>query len=191
MLRRPATALLAAVGCALLAFGVWFSAFHLARAQWADAAALHGFTRLQFTRFAKVADQFAAMANPLPYTLLAAVVVLMGLRTRGPRGGLLVVAILLAANVTTQHLKPALAATRPYLDGSDSVSAASWPSGHATASMALALCAVLVAPAAARVWVAIIGTVWALLVAYSVVLLGWHFPSDAFGGFAVAGFWTC
>jgi hypothetical protein len=57
--------------------------------------------------------------------------------------------------------------------------------------MALALCAVLAAPPGRRAVVAIGGAIYAMAVAYSVILLGWHLPSDAFGGFAIAGCATC
>ena len=41
--------------------------------------------------------------------------------------------------------------------------------------------------ARARRVVAVGGGLFAIAVAYSVVLLGWHMPSDALGGFAIAG----
>jgi membrane-associated phospholipid phosphatase len=191
MLRRPTTALLAAAWCAALAFATWAAAFHVDLAQRADAGALHGFTRLAGTRFAEVADFVASTANPLPYAVLTSVLAFVALRSRGLRGAVLVLGILAAANLTTQFLKPALAAPRAYLEAGDAVGAASWPSGHATASMALALCAVLVVPPSWRALVAVAGAAYAMLVSYSVVLLTWHFPSDVVGGFAVAGCATC
>jgi membrane-associated phospholipid phosphatase len=191
MLRRPTTAVLAAVGCAGLAWSTWAAAFHVSLAQRADAAALHGFTRLADTRFARIADLVASSANPAPYAVLAAILVAAALHTRGVRGAVVVLVVLGAANLTTQYLKPALAAPRPYLEPDDAVVAASWPSGHATASMALALCAVLIAPPARRLLVAAAGAAWAMLVSYSVILLSWHFPSDVVGGFAVAGCAAC
>ena len=72
-------------------------------------------------------------------------------REDGCRVALAIVAILLGANVTTQLLKPLLAhprATRSARRHRRS-SPASWPSGHATAAMSLALCVVLAAPGAA------------------------------------------
>jgi hypothetical protein len=70
------------------------------------------------------------------------------------------------------------------------VNPASWPSGHATAAMSLALCFVLAAPGRLRPAAAALGAVFAVAVSYSFLTLGWHYPSDVFGGFLVAGIWT-
>jgi membrane-associated phospholipid phosphatase len=95
--------------------------------------------------------------------------------------------VLAGANATTQYLKPALAISRPSTD----VDAASWPSGHSTAAMALALCLIYAAPALARIPAALVGVLTAFAVGGSVVILGWHFPSDAIGGYLVAGCFMC
>ena len=63
---------------------------------------------------------------------------------------------------------------------------ASWPSGHATAAMSFALCAVLAAPARLRPLVAAVGAAFAVAVCYSFLALAWHYPSDVLGGFLVA-----
>ena len=170
---------------------VYYLSFHVVRTQWYDAAAQFGFTRLNFTRVAPFAQYVATLANPLPFAVLAALVVLTALRTRGLTAAVVISAILLGANLVTQYLKPATAADRPYLEGAIEVAAESWPSGHATASMAIALCAVLAVPDHRRMVVAVVGAIYALGVSYSVVLLTWHFPSDVLGGFAVAGAATC
>jgi hypothetical protein len=57
--------------------------------------------------------------------------------------------------------------------------------------MSLALALVLVSPARLRPYVAAAGGVLALAVGYSVLLLGWHYPSDVVGGYLMAGAWTC
>ena len=56
--------------------------------------------------------------------------------------------------------------------------------------MALALCCVLAAAPRWRPWVAAAGAVFAVAVCYSFLSLEWHYPSDVFGGFLVAGTWT-
>jgi hypothetical protein len=56
--------------------------------------------------------------------------------------------------------------------------------------MTLALCAVLVAPPALRLAVAVLGGAFAAAVGYAVLVLAWHFPSDVLGGFLMAGTWT-
>jgi hypothetical protein len=56
--------------------------------------------------------------------------------------------------------------------------------------MSLALCTVLAVPGRLRPAVAALGAMFAVAVSYSFLTLGWHYPSDVFGGFLVAGCWT-
>jgi hypothetical protein len=95
------------------------------------------------------------------------------------------------ASLTTELLKPLIA--QPGVAsafGATHVARASWPSGHATAAMAVGLCAVLVVPRALRLLVAMAATLLAVGVGYSVLVLAWHMPSDVFGGYLVAGIWV-
>ena len=119
--------------------------------------------------------------------------VIVALLRRRPRHAAVMLAIVLGANLTTQILKPLLAAPRPLnvvVQGSYlSINAASWPSGHATAAMSLCLCAVLAAPTRWRPHVGALMAVFAVAVCYSFLELAWHFPSDVLGGFLVASVW--
>ncbi len=123
----------------------------------------------------------------------SAVPVIVALVRRRPRHAAVMLAIVLGANLTTQILKPLLAAPRPLNDVVDGtylfVNAASWPSGHATAAMSLCLCAVLAAPSRWRPHVGALMAVFAIAVCYSFLELAWHFPSDVLGGFLVASVW--
>ena len=70
------------------------------------------------------------------------------------------------AALTSQLLKPLLAAPRPWeTSAASEIASGSWPSGHATAAVALALCAVLIVPRrgvyAAAVAFALAGTEYA------------------------------
>jgi hypothetical protein len=56
--------------------------------------------------------------------------------------------------------------------------------------MSLALTSVLAAPGRLRPAVATVGAAFAVAVSYSFLALGWHYPSDVFGGFLVAATWT-
>jgi len=104
---------------------------------------------------------------------------------------LAVAVILLGANVTAQVLKPLLAEHRgASLLGFTPVESASWPSGHATAAMSLALACVIAAPARLRPVVGALGSLFAVAVSYSFLTLGWHYPSDVIGGFLVATTWA-
>jgi hypothetical protein len=71
--------------------------------------------------------------------------------------------------------------------GDAQIAAASWPSGHSTAAMTMALCAVLAAPPRLRPTVGALGGAFAIAVAYAILTLGWHFPSDVLGGYLVSG----
>lgn len=173
----------AGLGVALLAL-TFVLALHVEPFMHADWAIFRGFDELQQHRgVGRVAKFVADLCNPRPYVYLAAIPVLVVLIRRRPRVLLAVGAVLLGANMTTQLLKPVMAAWRPV------VGAGSWPSGHATAAMSLALCCVLAAPARWRPAVAALGAAFALAVSYSFLSLGWHYPSDVFGGFLVAGTW--
>ena len=192
MPRRAAQALLgAAIGMVLLVV-LWFLAFHVGFIGRADQSILTGFADLTHRpHVGSVAHFIAELCNPSPYMYLAAVPVLVAIIRRRGWLAVAICAILLGANETTQLLKPLLAHTRAHgLFGAQLVGAASWPSGHATAAMSLALCCVLAAAPRWRPWVAAAGAVFAVAVCYSFLSLEWHYPTDVFGGFLVAATWT-
>ena len=176
----------AGAGIVLLVL-TYFAAFQTGVGLRADQAILDGFTGLQRPRVNTAATLITQICNPEPFVILGAVIVLVALVRRRPRVALAVVAILLCANLTTELLKPLLPAR--LLPGL-SHAVRSWPSGHATAAMSLALCAVLVAPRRLRPVAAVVGAGFAVAVSYSILTLEWHWPSDVLGGFLVAGTWT-
>jgi membrane-associated phospholipid phosphatase len=189
---RRAVALVGA-GCGIaLLIATWLLAFHAGIFERADQAIYSGFGGLRRPRVNWLANFVAGLCNPQPYVYLGAVPVLVALLRRRGRVAVAAGAILLCANVTTQLLKPLLAEPRAasLLGGIAPVAPASWPSGHATAAMALALCLVLVAPARLRPAAAALGAAFAVAVSYSFLTLGWHYPSDVFGGFLVAAIWA-
>ena len=156
-------------------------------ARWADESALWGFVSLRGPLTAPLLEGGAHLADPLPYGLAGAAIVIVALARRCPLHALAAAVLLGGSAVSSQVLKPLLAMERP-VDFAE-VSAASYPSGHATAAMALALAAVLVTAPAWRRHVAVAGGAFALLVSFSVLALGWHFPSDVVGGYLLAGVW--
>jgi membrane-associated phospholipid phosphatase len=193
MPRRAAPCLAgAALGVALLAL-TWFLAFHVEFFRHADQSAFAGFTSLEYrAHVSTVANFIAKLCDPTPYVYLAAIPVLVALVRGRPGLALAIAAILVGANMTTELLKPMLAHARfgdVFGAGTEELPA-SWPSGHATASMSLALTSVLAAPPRWRPAVAALGTGFALAVSYSFLALGWHYPSDVVGGFLVAAVWT-
>jgi membrane-associated phospholipid phosphatase len=179
----------AAVAAALLLI-TWFLAFHVSFVQRADVNVLGGFIELDRPRVDSIANFIAGLCNPNPYVYFAGAVVAVAAARRRPGVALMIVVILLGANVTTQLLKPLLAQARPVPSGVHQIGSAAWPSGHATAAMSLALCAVLAVPARLRPAMAALGAAFAVAVSFSFLTLSWHYPSDVFGGFLVATVWT-
>jgi undecaprenyl-diphosphatase len=64
-----------------------------------------------------------------------------------------------------------------------------FPSGHATASLALVLGLLFLEPRLPR-WAAVLGLLWAFLVGLSRVYLQVHYPSDVLGGWALTLLWA-
>ena len=190
---RSKTAFACAAGSLALLVLVWLLALHVGAFERADQAIFKGFVDLHdHGRIQTLAGHIARLCSPSPWIYFAALPVLVALARRRPRLAAAVAAILIGANVTTQLLKPLLAEPRAHwlLSGEQVVSPASWPSGHATAAMSLALTSVLAAPPRVRPLVAALGAAFAVAVSYSFLTLGWHYPSDVFGGFLVAATWT-
>jgi membrane-associated phospholipid phosphatase len=195
----PASArslLLSSAVCVVL-FSVLFGGVYYTDAgRWLDNAALDGFLATMSPGWVPEADAFARLLNPLPYAVWTAAIVATGLLRRAPRRAAAALVLLGGSAVTTQFLKPALAEWR--FDGSlvgfdhavpPVIVDAAFPSGHATAAMAVALAAVIVAPRALRPLVASLGALFALAIGFTLVALAWHFPSDIVGGYLVATTW--
>jgi membrane-associated phospholipid phosphatase len=192
MPQRARIALFGALALVALLILTWFAAIHIPLVQRADLAVLRGFGGIgTHPHVSAVASFIAGLCNPNPYVYLCVIPVAIALGRRRPRVALAIVAILIGANFATELLKPLLAAQRPFVPNrSVPVLPGSWPSGHATAAMSLALCCVLAAPARARPYAAALGAAFAVAVSYSFLALEWHYPSDVLGGFLVAGAWT-
>jgi membrane-associated phospholipid phosphatase len=193
---RARVLLLAAAACAVV-FGLLFAAvYHTDTGRALDNSALDGFLASMPSTWVDEADVFAHLADPLPFAVWTVAIVATGLARRVPRRAVAALVLLLGSAATTQVLKPALAEFR--FDGtlvgldhavSPMIATAAFPSGHATAGMALALAALLVAPRALRPVVAALGALLALAMGFTIVALAWHFPSDIVGGYLVATAW--
>ncbi len=182
MLRSPRIALAAAASC-LTGFVLLVLLVRLVPAVHArDLLAAGGFRELGGPRADHILGAIAHVADPLPYALLGAALAALALLRRRPRSAAVIVVLLPLTGATTELLKHVLA--------EPSVSPAAFPSGHATASMTLALCAILAAPPRARALVAVLGAAFAVAVSYSVVALDWHSPTDVLGGFLIAAAWA-
>jgi membrane-associated phospholipid phosphatase len=110
----------------------------------------------------------------------------------GRRREVLVAVVLVAgANITTQVLKGVLehARTKAFERGWELPWPSSFPSGHTTAAASIAVALLLVVPAGYRLLAAGVGAALTAAVASSVVILGWHYPSDVLGALLVVGTW--
>jgi membrane-associated phospholipid phosphatase len=153
-----------------------------------DAVALYDFTLLGGPRVDDLANALLHLLDPALYILWGALLIAVALWRRRPEVALAVGLVLGLAPLTAETLKPLLAHPHALVGGSW-VAAASWPSGHATAATALALCAVLVAPQGLRPTIAVLGAIFAASVGFSLLLLAWHLPSDVVGGYLVGTLW--
>ena len=156
-----------------------------------DAQSLAGFVRLASSH-GQAAAWITARATPVAYAAIGAVLVAIAAARRRPRLAVGVPAAMGAASATTALLKLALAHPRDshWLTPPGLVGPASWPSGHATAAMMVALGGVLVSPPVLRQLAALLGAGLAVAVSYAILIVHWHFPSDVLGGFLVAGLWA-
>jgi membrane-associated phospholipid phosphatase len=189
--RRHALPAVAAGACALGLLVVGWLALDVPAVQVRDTAILHGFTGLDRPSVNRGLEVVGRVVDPLPYALAGlgciAVAIARGRRWRAVAVG----TVLLATGLTAQALKHLFAEQRfaAWL-GRGQIDAASWPSGHATAVMTLALCAVMVAPPTWRGLIALLGGACAIGVAYATLALAWHYPSDVLAGFLLAGLWV-
>lgn len=137
-----------------------------------------------------LADAIASLGDPLPMLVLLAVACLLGL-LRGRLGSVLAaVLVVVGANVTTQLLKALLAHPRVKLAiGGDPLEPNTFPSGHTTAAASIAVAYAFVAPAALRDLTLALGVAFALAVGCSVVVIGWHYPSDVLGAYLIVACW--
>lgn len=188
---RPRTFLAAAAWCAVAFFALLALAYLWEGGRSLDAQAFRGFIDLPDNDGNYNVWRLATLGDPFEVGVMAVGLAAIALARGRARLAVSVIVLLAATSVSTQLLKLLLAYPRytGVIDGPNP-SPAAFPSGHATAAMSLALAAVLVTPPRARLPAAIVGTAFALAVSFSIVTLGWHFPSDVVGGFLVATFWA-
>ena len=183
---RAVNALLAAAACVAGLVALYLAAFELGATERADERVLDGFLSLNTPSTWTAGTFVAHFFTERPYAVAVLIVVVAARWLCGLRVAVAVGVVFLGANLTTQALKILTAAPRDPAWLPD----ASWPSGHVTAATALALCVVLVAPAALRRYAVVAGAIGVLAAAYSILVIGSHHPSDVAGGMLVAGAWT-
>jgi membrane-associated phospholipid phosphatase len=174
--------------CVLGLIATWCVAALLPAAHLRDAVALHDFTLLDRPHVELVGNGLLFLLGPVTVTIWACMFVAVALIRRRPRVALAVALVMGLAPLSADLLKPLLAHSHAEVAGVY-VKAASWPSGHATAALTLALCATLVAPARLRSIVLVFGLAFAAAIGLSLMILAWHMPSDVLGGYLLASLW--
>jgi len=189
--RQRARWALVACGVAVVVLGfTYIAVYHFGRVSRLDVRLFDDFGNLDSAPHVnRFADLFAGLCDPGRYEVLAAIPVGIALLRRRPMLALTLFVIVAGAPLSAQILKSLLAAAHPDITGAP-IPAGSWPSGHATAATALSLGLVLAAPRRVRPYAAVLGAGFALSVVYSVLVLGWHYPSDALGGIVLASLWA-
>jgi membrane-associated phospholipid phosphatase len=188
--RGRALALAIAAACAVGLVAVGVLALTVAAAHARDVAILRGFTGLYGASIDVEIRVIAQALDPLPYAFLALLCVAVAIARRRMRTAIAAAIALVGSGLTAQALKHLLGQPRyvPWLPGDSMANA--WPSGHATAAMTLALCAVVVAPAAWRAAVALFACGCTISITFATLALTWHFPSDVLAGLLLGGLWV-
>ncbi|HEV3323295.1 MAG TPA: phosphatase PAP2 family protein [Solirubrobacteraceae bacterium] len=178
-------ALRAVALCALAMAATWTLAELVPAVRWRDAVLLYDFGKLSRPGVDTLANHLLHLLDPGLYTVWALLLVAVALLRHRPRLAVAVAVVLPAAPGVAELLKPLLAHPHDSA-GWEWIGPASWPSGHATAAMTLALCAVLVTPHRLRPLTAALGCAFAMAVACALLILAWHMPSDVLGGYLLA-----
>jgi membrane-associated phospholipid phosphatase len=137
-----------------------------------------------------LANVLVNLGDPLSLLVMLVLAVGVGLSRRRPLDAAAAVAVVVGANVTTQLLKAALSHPRfQSAVGAEQLGEVPFPSGHVTAVTSIAIAFVFVVPRDLRPLVALLGAGAVGAVSCSVMVLGWHYPSDVLGGILVASGW--
>ncbi|MFH7241304.1 MAG: phosphatase PAP2 family protein [Spirulina sp.] len=164
-----------------------FPAITLGEQGWLMTA--HRYATPDLDRFVSWFTNLGTTWGTLPGTLLLGA----WLWHRGQqRQSAFLVLAMLGALLLNLGLKGVWQRARPQLwEGVQMLPDSSFPSGHATFSMAFALAVVLLSQASPyRRWVVAIALPLALLIGLSRSYLGVHYPSDVVGGWLLAVGWT-
>ena len=155
-----------------------------------DAEALSRLSAPVGSSAAAVASIVMHLADLLPLLATLTAVYWLARHLDRQRQAVAAVVLVAGANLSTQMLKVVLAHPRyESILGYRQIGSTSFPSGHATAALSIALAFVLVAPRSWRPLAALAGAAFAVAVSCSVLVLNRHFPSDVLGGWLVAGAW--
>lgn len=161
-------------------------AYGWGQARAVDGAALQGFLGLYDTMFGTIARTIVHLGDPLEVALITIGLAVFSIARGQPRRAAYALALIGATSLGGQLLKAVLAYPRPDVTGEIIIRPEAFPSGHATASMSLAVALVVVMPTRLRPAAAAVGVLLALGVSFSMLIVGGHFASDIVAGFLLA-----
>lgn len=155
-----------------------------------DAKALASFVAAPGSEGESAASAVRRLGN-LPEMLgMLAIACAVGLACGRRRGVLAALIVVSGANLTTQMLKVLFSHPRVReILGADQLAWDGFPSGHVTAALSIAIAFAFVVPDRFRPLVAILGAWLVVGVAWAVLALDVHYPSDVIGAVFVAGAW--
>jgi membrane-associated phospholipid phosphatase len=181
--------LLGAVACLLALVPLAFAAYKIGPTSHLDNTLLLRIVRDEGSS-AYLPAEVISLIGELPVVIvLLAGIVLLGRHLGRRREALVAVAVVLGAGVTTQLLKFVFAYPRFQDAWWMNPHELAFPSGHTTAAASLSIALLLVVPPPHRLAAAAVGVLATGGVGISVVVLGWHYPSDVIGGLLVASAW--
>lgn len=158
--------------------------------RWDDRAYLGGLLASQSTRQDLTAILHRISIPSIALALIA--VVAIGFARRRPRDSLITAGAIVGSILTAEILKRVL--PRPDLAADlnalvNDSNRETFPSGHATIATAFALGFILISSPALRGIVTLGALLFTAFVPMAAVAAGWHRPSDALGGIALAAGW--
>jgi membrane-associated phospholipid phosphatase len=127
--------------------------------------------------------KLVALVDPLGYALIAASLAAVAFFRGGLRLAGAVAFVALGATLAAEAVKAVAHGPR----GPFPIGETEFPSGHATAAAALAVCLVLVAPRLLRAPAAVLGATWTAVIGLMLLTTSVHRPSDVIAGVLTAG----
>lgn len=155
-----------------------------------DAKALASFVAAPESEGESAATIVRSLGNLPEMLAMLVIACAIGLACGRRRGVLAALVVVAGANVTTQMLKVLFSHPRiRAILGADQLVWDGFPSGHVTAALSIAIAFAFVVPARFRPLVAILGAWLVVGVAWAVLALDVHYPSDVIGALFVASAW--
>jgi len=134
-------------------------------------------------------DSLLRLVDETTIALGVLVVLVTGIARRRWLLGVVVAVAVAGATLTSQVLKRVVITRPPTVGELARISANSFPSGHATICTALGLALLVILPRRWRRSATVLVALWVMWQSVGVVASGWHRPSDALAGMAVAVVW--